>query len=234
MDNHDSTILLAEDDKRTAHSVAGSLVRQGFTVYEANDGQTATSLLRTHRPALLVLDLMLPKLDGFGVLSTRQTASPETKVLILSARDSVADRVRGLDLGADDYLAKPFSLAELSARVRAILRRGPQAIGMSPQLTVSNLTIDRVRRVAFRGGRQLRLTPREFDLLVYLAQHANQTVARHAIACDVWHVSARATPIDNVIEVHVARIRRELDKPNENALLRTVRGVGYLLTAEGI
>jgi DNA-binding response OmpR family regulator len=175
----------------------------------------------------VILDLMLPRRDGLEVLTTLRKRGLETPVLILTAKDTVDDRVQGLDSGADDYLVKPFAFPELLARIRALLRRGrpDQAL----KLQQDDLTMDLVTRKVARGGGPLELTVKEFEMLEYLLRHAGQVVSREMLARDVWRVTARATPLDNVIDVTVARLRRKIDDLFETKLLHTVRGVGFVL-----
>jgi two-component system copper resistance phosphate regulon response regulator CusR len=170
---------------------------------------------------------MLPGSTGLDVLHNLRDAGIRTPILLLTARDAIEDRVLGLDSGADDYLAKPFAFAEVSARVRALVRRAgePEPV----QRRVGDLVLDLEQRRARRGTRQLALTPREFDLLAYLARHQNQTVTRQMLAKDVWHEIQRATPLDNVIDVHIAHLRRKVDEGQECKLIHTVRGVGFIL-----
>ena len=153
-------------------------------------------------------------------------------MLLLTAKDAIEDRVVGLDAGADDYLVKPFAFPELGARIRALLRRNRSESESS--LKIADLEIDPVRRTVVRNGHRLDLTVREFDLLEYLARNYNRVVSREMLARDVWKETARATPLDNVIDVHVARLRKKLDDPFEKKLLHTVRGVGFTLNEEGL
>ena len=164
---------------------------------------------------------MLPGRDGIEVLRTLRSGGSKTPVLLLTARDAVEDRVLGLNAGADDYLVKPFAFAELLARVRALLRRVDSGNALRQQ--IGDLT---------RGAREIALTPREFDLLTFLAQHHDQTVTRQMIAREVWREPNRATPLDNVIDVHLAHLRRKLDDGEVVKLIQTVRGVGFVLRAE--
>jgi DNA-binding response OmpR family regulator len=153
-----------------------------------------------------------------------------TPVLLMTSKDAVEDRVNGLDSGADDYLAKPFAISELQARVRALGRRSSP--DKEASLKLEDLELNRIQHVATRGGRDLDLTAREFELLEYLMRHADRVVSREMLAREVWNESARHTPLDNVIDVHIARLRRKVDDPFPNRLLRTVRGVGFVLRAE--
>jgi len=175
----------------------------------------------------VILDIMLPGRDGLEILKAARREGLTMPVLLLTAKDGVEDRVAGLDAGADDYLAKPFAFAELLARARALLRRGPGPVGA--EIVVKDLRIDREARRAERTGRDLSLTAKEFELLEYLASHSGRVISRQTLSRDVWRVTERATPMDNVIDVHIARLRGKLDGPFEEKLLKTVRGVGFML-----
>ncbi|TMB55278.1 MAG: response regulator transcription factor, partial [Deltaproteobacteria bacterium] len=176
---------------------------------------------------LIVLDLMLPGRDGIEILSTLRRRGLGTPVLILTARDTVGDRVLGLDSGADDYLVKPFAFPELLARVRALLRRGrPDQV---LRLKAADLELDLISRRVTRGNKPIELTSREFDLLEYLVRHHQRLVSREMLARDVWKEPSRATPLDNVIDVHIARLRKKVDQDAPTKLIHTVRGVGFVL-----
>src|SRR5437899_8588440 len=176
---------------------------------------------------LVVLDLMLPGRSGLEILQTLRQRHVETPVLILTARDGVDDRVLGLDLGADDYLVKPFALPELLARIRALLRRG--RTDQVLKLRQDDLEMDLVTRKVVRAGQTLELTVKEFEVLEYLLRHVGHVVSREMLTRDVWRIAARATPLDNVIDVTIARLRRKIDDPFQTKLLQTVRGVGFAL-----
>jgi DNA-binding response OmpR family regulator len=176
---------------------------------------------------LVVLDLMLPGRNGLEILQTLRQRHIDTPVLILTARDGVDDRVLGLDLGADDYLVKPFAFEEVLARIRALLRRG--RVSEPLRLHISDLDLDIVTRKVVRGGRPVELTVREFELLEYLLRHQGQTVSRGTLARDVWKETARSTSLDNVIDVHIARLRRKVDLEQGVKLIHTVRGVGFMV-----
>ena len=177
-----------------------------------------------------MLDWMLPGRDGVEILKTLRSRGIKTPVLLLTARDAVADRVLGLESGADDYLVKPFAFAELVARVRTLLRRAPSAEPLRRQ--IADLVVDLETRRAWRGGKRIDLTPREFDLLTYLLRQPGQVITREMLAKDVWRETNRATPLDNVIDVHVAHLRRKIDDGHASTLVQTVRGVGFLLKEE--
>src|SRR5262245_33768417 len=169
---------------------------------------------------------MLPRRDGIDVLATLRKRGVQTPVFILTAKDTIEDRVLGLDQGADDYLIKPFAFPELLARIRALLRRG--RMDQVLKLQHHDLEMDLVTRKVARSTRPIDLTGREFDILEYLLRHADRIVSREMLARDVWHATARATPLDNVIDVTMARLRRKIDDPFETTLLQTVRGVGFV------
>jgi DNA-binding response OmpR family regulator len=175
----------------------------------------------------VLLDLMLPGRNGLEILETLRKRHVGTPVLILTARDGIGDRVLGLDLGADDYLVKPFALPELLARIRALLRRGRASETL--RLKAADLEVDLVTRRATRDGRLLDLTAREFELLEYLLRHEGHVVSREMLAHDVWKEPRRATPIDNVIDVQMTRLRKKVDAEGHRRLIHTVRGVGFLL-----
>jgi DNA-binding response OmpR family regulator len=188
---------------------------------------TATRCFRSRPFDAIVLDWMLPQRSGIDVLTKMRADGIRIPVLLLTARDTIEDRVLGLDSGADDYLTKPFAFAELSARVRALVRRAGEPDPV--QRRVSDLVLDLAQRRARRGTRQIALTPKEFDLLSYLARYQGQTVTRQMLAKDVWHELHRATPLDNVIDVHIAHLRRKIDDGEQRKLIYTIRGVGFRL-----
>jgi two-component system copper resistance phosphate regulon response regulator CusR len=220
-------ILVVEDDFKTAQAVHAGLQSERYDSIVASSGEKGLELLNAQAFDAIVLDWMLPDRDGIEVVTALRARGDRTPVLLLTARDSVEDRVLGLDSGADDYLIKPFAFAELVARLRVLLRRAGER--ESAQFQVSDLTIDLERRRVQRGSRVVALSPREFDLLAYLARHQGQTVSRQMLARDVWHELRRATPLDNVIDVHIAHLRRKIDDGQPVKLLHTVRGVGFTL-----
>lgn len=220
-------ILLVEDERKVREALAQGLRSEGFDVDVAATAADGFARARATNPDALILDLGLPDRDGFDVLRELRGTGRSVPVLILTARDALEDRVRGLDGGADDYLVKPFAFSELLARLRALLRRG--RADASVQLAHADLTLDLVRRRACRGARELQLTAKEFELLELLLRHPGQAVSRHQIAEVVWRQVSRATPLDNVIDVHIARLRRKVDDPFDSRLIRTVRGVGFQL-----
>lgn len=221
-------ILVVEDESKISDAIAAGLRGADYEVITAPTSEDAFFLLHSERPALMVLDLGLPRRSGMELLAQVRGMNHQIPILILTSNTSVDDRVAALNAGADDFLLKPFSVPELCARVRAISRRG------RPQQTVSvfhldDLEINLDTRTAWRSGLKIELTMREFDLLVYLMQHRGRTVSREMLARDVWHETSRFTPIDNVIDVQMTRLRRKLDDPYPTKLLRTVRGVGFIL-----
>jgi len=223
-----SRILVVEDESKVARALCEGLERQGHEVVIAPNGEEGFFLVNAEEFDLVILDLMLPGRDGLQVLSTLRKRGLETPVLILTARDAIEDRVEGLDKGADGYLVKPFAFPELLARVRALLRRTEQG----PQLKLADLEMDVMTRKAKRRGQYLELTAREFELLEYLLRHKEQVVSREMLARHVWKESARATPLDNVMDVHINRLRRKVDEPFDRKLIHTVRGLGFVLREE--
>lgn len=224
-------ILVVEDEAKLADAVRAGLEAEQYDVVVARTGDDGLAQATTGHFDVLLLDVMLPGVDGLSILAEVRRRHLATPVLLLTARDTVDDRVKGLDAGADDYLVKPFAFPELLARVRALARRGqpePEAT-----LAVADLVMDVPRRQVTRAGRALDLTAREFEMLEYLLRHQGRVVSREMLARDVWKTAMRYTPIDNVIDVHVARLRRKLDDPFEQPLLHTVRGVGFVLREEG-
>jgi two-component system, OmpR family, copper resistance phosphate regulon response regulator CusR len=223
-------ILIVEDEEKMAKALRTGLEADQFTVSVARTGEDGFFLASTEAYDLVILDLMLPRRDGMEVLAALRQKNVSVPVLILTSKDAVKDRVRGLDAGADDYLVKPFAFSELLARIRALLRRGkPES---SDKLRLADLEMDTSGRVVSRDGKELQLTAREFDLLEYLLRQQGRVVSREMLARDVWQETSRYTPLDNVIDVHVAHLRRKLDEPFKKKLLHTVRGVGFVLREE--
>lgn len=218
-------VLVVEDDPKLAYAMAASLREQGLCPIRCGNGQEALHHFEQSHVDIVILDLGLPDMDGMDVLRRIRARSPAVPLLILTARDAVLDRVAGLDGGADDYLVKPVSLSELQARIRALARR--VELGRQPTLTCADLELDPLNRTAVRAGKTLDLSPREFDLLHYLVERRGQVVTRSMLAHDVWKYTSRATPIDNIIDVQVSRLREKVDKPFGVGLIRTVRGVGF-------
>jgi two-component system, OmpR family, copper resistance phosphate regulon response regulator CusR len=215
---HTVRILIIEDETKVANALRTGLEAEHYEVtIAASQGSFD----------LLLLDLMLPRRGGLDVLATLRKRGIQTPVFVLTAKDAVEDRVIGLDQGADDYLTKPFAFSELLARIRALLRRG--RMDQILKLQHEDLEMDLVTRKVSRGAQSLDLTAKEFDILEYLLRHRCSVVSREMLVRDVWHATARATPLDNVIDVTIARLRRKIDEPYERKLLHTVRGVGYML-----
>jgi len=223
-------ILVVEDEPKIAEAVKQALTAEDHDVTVAISGEEGFFLAQTQGFDLMIFDIMLPNRDGIEILANLRRAGHRNPVLLLTSKDTVEDRVRGLDAGADDYLGKPFAISELQARVRALGRRNPaEAAGA---FRLEDLELDRLRHTASRAGKPLDLTAREFELLEYLMRHVDQVVSRDMLARDVWKESARHTPIDNVIDVHIARLRRKIDEPFSRRLLHTVRGVGFVIRAD--
>jgi len=221
-------ILVIEDQKKVALALQEGLQRVPFKVTVAFDGEEGFFLLNSERFDLVILDLSLPKRDGIEILKTLREKKITIPVLILTARDSIEDRVKGLEGGADDYLVKPFAFPELLARVQALLRRSQNA--HETTLKLADIELDLLARKVMRKGRILSLTIREMELLEYLLRHKNMVVSREMLAQDVWKATTRATPLDNVIDVHIAHLRRKIDEPFTTKLLHTLRGVGFILS----
>src|SRR5215510_9871735 len=226
----DVRILVVEDERKVAKALREGLEAEHYDVRVACTGEEGFFLVNHESFDLVILDLMLPRRDGLEVLTTLRKRGLQTPVLILTAKDAVDDRVHGLDRGADDYLVKPFAFPELLARIRALLRRG--RMDQILKLQHDDLEMDLVTRRVTRGAQLLDLTAKEFEILEYLLRHPGRVVSREMLARDVWQVTARATPLDNVIDVTIARLRRKVDDPFETKLLHTVRGVGFVLGPE--
>lgn len=217
-------VLVVEDEKKTADYLRRGLAENGFAADVAADGEEGLRLAGAGGYDVVVLDVMLPKRDGWSVLAALRAAGLATPVLFLTARDAVPDRVKGLDMGADDYLVKPFAFSELLARVRTLLRRGGRPAEV---LRVADLEVDLVHHRAARAGQRLDLTPKEFLLLSLLAQRPGEVLSRPFLAEHVWDMPADSDP--NVVHVHVRRLRAKVDDPFPVKLVQTVRGVGYVL-----
>jgi two-component system, OmpR family, response regulator len=218
-------VLVVEDDPAIARGIAALLKSAGHAVEWASDGETALRFFDAEPLGLLVVDIGLPGISGFQLIAKLRAQGCKTPILVLTARDQVADRVRGLDLGADDYLLKPFNASELGARVRALLRR--EHGDPNPTLTVGALVVDRVRATAEVGGRALHLRPREWAVLACLSAHAGEVVPKKALLAEVFTYDDEVAP--NALEVHVARLRRQLEP--DGPAIKTMRGLGYMLVA---
>ena len=218
-------LLVIEDAKKTAAYLRKGLMENGFVVDVAEQGEEGLHLAQSGDYDLIILDVMLPVRDGWSVLAELRRAGKQTPVLFLTARDTVQDRVKGLELGGDDYLIKPFAFSELLARIRSILRRGP--LRQPERFCIADLELDLLHHKALRGGTRLDLTPKEFLLLSLLARRAGEVLSRTLIAEQVWDMNFDSDT--NVVDVHLRRLRAKVDDPFEPKLIHTVRGVGYVL-----
>ena len=220
-------ILLAEDDLRLARAVKRVFEEESHSVETTGDGDSALRLAKKGEFDVMVLDVMLPELDGFDVCREMRVAGVQTPVLMLTARTDVQDRVKGLDSGADDYMVKPFAVAELLARVRALGRRSSQAPNQRTQLRVGDLTLDVSRHCAIRGDREIELTVKEFQLLELLLRHPGQVLTRMQILDHVWQYDRDFA--SNVVDIYIHYLRNKIDKGFETPMIQTIRGVGYML-----
>jgi two-component system, OmpR family, copper resistance phosphate regulon response regulator CusR len=218
-------ILVVEDERKSAQYLEKGLRESGYDVEVAEHGDLGLKMALGSDYDLIILDIMLPGRDGWSILREMHKGGKKTPVLFLTARDTVDDRVKGLELGADDYLVKPFAFSELLARVRSVLRRNPQR--QPERVKIADLELDLFRQRAVRAGDKLDLTPKEFALLSLLARRAGEVLTRNTIAEQVWDV--RFNSDTNVVDVHVRRLRSKLDDPYDKKLLHTVRGIGYVL-----
>jgi DNA-binding response OmpR family regulator len=221
-------VLVAEDHQSLARSIADGLRDEGFAVDLTFNGEEAHTLARTHQYDLIVLDIMLPGMDGFTLLPRLRHAKVNVPVLCLTAKDAIEDRVKGLDLGADDYLIKPFEWNELLARCRALVRRGHDL--RNPEIVVGDLVIDTVKKSVARAGKPVKLSAREYALLTYLAHRVGQVVSR----ADIWEHLYDSTDevASNVVDVYIAYLRNKIDKGHEKKLIHTRHGQGYVLGVE--
>jgi len=220
-------ILVVEDESKVADALREGLEDERYDVVVERTGEGAFFRVNTETYDVVLLDLTLPGRDGLEILRALRQRRMETPVLVLTARDTLEDRVNGLDAGAVDYLVKPFAFAELLARIRALVRRG--RVADAPKLAVGDLEMDLVTRKVLRAAKPVDLTVREFELLEFLMRYQGQVVSRETLARDVWKETARTTPLDNVIDVHIARLRRKVDLEHTMKLIHTVRGVGFML-----
>jgi DNA-binding response OmpR family regulator len=223
-----SKILIIEDDRRMSDALVSGIEAAGYDVSAASTAEEGFFLAHRERPDLLLLDLNLPQRNGLEILRQIRSEGIDMRVMILTSQNTVEDRVMGLQAGADDYLGKPFSFQELMARIHALLRRSV-AVEIEKPIAVGELELDTRSRTAWRAGNRLELTTREFDLLVYLAENHGRAVSREMLAKDVWRETSRFSPIDNVIDVQIARLRKKVDDPYRVKLLQTVRGIGFCL-----
>lgn len=218
-------ILVIEDEDKTASYLSTGLTEQGFVVTIATNGKDGLSLAKEQHYDLILLDVMLPKLDGWAVMEEIRRAHKETRVLFLTARDAIEDRVKGLELGADDYLVKPFAFSELLARIRTLLRRSTNK--NSSEINITDLHINLIHHKAHRSGQALDLTPKEFMLLTLLAQHRGEVLSRMLLSERVWNINFDTDT--NIIDVAIRRLRQKVDDPFPIKLIHTVRGIGYIL-----
>jgi two-component system copper resistance phosphate regulon response regulator CusR len=221
-------ILIVEDEKKIAAFIRRGLIENGFVVDVAEDGEQGLEIALARKMDLIILDVLLPKRDGWSLIEELRRSGVHTPVLFLTARDSVPDRVKGFDLGADDYLIKPFHFSELLARVRSLLRRAPER--RDETITVGDLEIDQRRHRVSRGGSAINLTPKEFSLLLYLASSPGDIVSRTSIVEQVWDINFDTGT--NVVDVMMRRLRAKVDDPFEKKMIQTIRGVGYVLNAD--
>src|SRR4030095_3645715 len=220
-------ILVVEDELKTANALKEGLEDERYEAVIAHTGEDAFFRINTEQFDVILLDVMLPGRDGLQILTSIRKHGINTPVLLLTARDAFKERVAGLNSGADDYLVKPFAFAELVARIRALLRRGRSVESL--RLGVGDLDLDLITRKITRGGRTIELTTREFELLEYLLRHQGQVVLRDTLAREVWKEATRGTPLNTVIDVQSARLRRKVDLDQPVKLIHTIRGVGFML-----
>ncbi len=220
-------LLVVEDEQKVARALQEGLEGEGYEVTVASTGEDAFFRVNTESFEVVLLDLTLPERDGLQILAALRQRGLDTRVLILTARDTLDDRVNGLNGGADDYLVKPFAFAELLARIRALVRRGRMT--SLPCLTADDLEMDIRTRTVTRGARAIELTALEFELLEYLLRFGGEVVSRDTLARDVWHERGRSSTLDNVIDVHIARLRKKIDLDQSVRLIHTIRGVGFMV-----
>ena len=221
-------ILIVDDEPDILEFVKYNLAREGYEVFTAQNGAEALAAAAEHRPHLILLDVMMPKLDGYSLLGQLRDKNFETPVLLLTARDAVADRVKGLDMGADDYLVKPFAFDELLARIRAMTRK--RAGNCKNQFSLADLTVDIERRRVFRDGKEITLIPKEFSLLEYLIRHQGIVLSREQMENQIWNYEFSGS--SNNIDVYISRLRKKIDAGYKPRLLHTIRGVGWVLRAD--
>ena len=219
-------ILLVEDESKVARFIARGLTAERFAVDTAADGKSGLELATTYQYDLIILDLMLPVMNGTDVLRQIRRKNTHVPVLVLSARDAVSDKVGNLEIGADDYLTKPFALAELVVRVKALLRRGP--VNRSSTIHIADLELDRLSQQVKRDGRRIDLTGKEYSLLEYLMSNAGRVLSRNMIIEHVWDQSFDG--VSGIVDVYLGRLRSKIDQSHDRKLIRTVRGVGYSIS----
>ena len=220
-------ILIVDDDRRLCAIIKRGLLEEGYAVDLAYDGEEGEYLAEVNPYDLIILDIMLPGKDGIQICNELRARRVNTPILMLTAKDAVEDRIRGLDTGADDYLVKPFAFSELLARIRALLRR--DGISRSPELKVGDLTLDTITRHVRRGQRSIELTTKEYVVLEYLMRHPDAVVTRTMIEEHAWDYDFDS--LSNLVDVYVNRLRRKIDNKGEESLIQTVRGAGYRLRA---
>ena len=220
-------ILVVEDEVKVANALKEGFEDERYEAVVAHTGEDAFFRINTEQFDVILLDVMLPGRDGLQILTSIRKHGVSTPVLLLTARDSLEDRVAGLNSGADDYLIKPFAFEELLARVRALLRRGRSSDSL--RLTAADLDMELVTRKVTRAGKNIELTAREFELLEYLLRHQGQVVLRDTLGREVWKETTRGTPLNNVIDVHIARLRRKIDADHPVKLIHTIRALGFML-----
>lgn len=225
-----TTILVADDDEKLLKMLRRTLIYDGFQVVTALNGREALTLAQAHAPDLVILDWMMPELDGLEVMTLMRAANEEMPILMLTARDAVEDRVEGLNRGADDYLVKPFAPSELLARLHALLRRFEKSTSAEKSLTYADIHLDLTTRETHRGKRPFELTPREFDLLHLFLRNPRQVLVRDRILEEVWGYDFGGE--DNVLEVYIGYLRKKTEAGGEPRLIQTIRGVGYALREE--
>jgi two-component system OmpR family response regulator len=219
-------LLLVEDDRMIASFVTKGFEQAGFVVDHAENGEDGLHLSLTESYDAAIIDLMLPRLDGLALIAKMRQQGINTPVIILSAKGSLDDRIKGLEIGSDDYLVKPFAFSELFARVQALIRRSSTSVELT-QLTVGDLSMDLLKRQVIRGGRPIELQPKEFELLAYLMRHAERVVSKTMILEQIWNYTF--DPQTNVVDVLVCRLRNKVDRDFEQKMIHTIRGVGYAL-----
>ncbi|MEW2381737.1 response regulator transcription factor [Micromonospora sp. NPDC047707] len=222
----EARLLVVEDDPNILELLSASLRFAGFDVATATSGSAALNVAKDHRPDLVVLDVMLPDLDGFEVIRMMREGGTRTPVVFLTARDATDDKIRGLTLGGDDYVTKPFSLEELTARIRAVLRRTSTGEQAPSRLTFADLELDEETHEVYRAGQRVQLSPTEFKLLRYLMLNANRVLSKAQILDHVWNYDFRGD--DNIVESYISYLRRKVDN-TQPRLIHTLRGVGYVL-----
>jgi DNA-binding response OmpR family regulator len=226
-------VLVVEDDTKLANALRAGISAEGYDVTVASTAEEGFFLLHRQQPDLLLLDVTLPNISGLDLLQQIRHERIDIRVMLLTSHNSVDDRVQGLRSGADDYLGKPFSFPELLARIEALLRR-IQPPSQPGNLTIGDLSLNARERTAVRAGVKLDLTTREFDVLLYLAENRGRIVSREMLAKDVWKENSRFSPLDNVIDVQIARLRKKVDDPFSLKLLQTVRGLGFSLRESAV